>query len=330
MSNYELHQSERVNTTARTGRKFQVVIWRDRPESGTYLQRFLDLNTCYKCYAEHEGEKTGRPHFHCYCRFKTPRNWASFLKSWGENGCRIMDGDDYDNAKYISRDGTLDSFHEEGSKKRYNEQNTAVVVDGLLQSGQSIRDIIAEHVELRGYINQNKWVLQEAERAYAEKRSRECYEGPGELYPWQRHVLRRIQADPHPRHIDWYMDTQGNVGKSEMTDLLVAQHGAIEWKPTGHDRDCSFQLLNAANKKPPNLIVCDLENGEARHVCWAALERAKNGKCMTNKYEGGSYRGKRPHVLVFSNENPLSCPLTGERLHVYEIKDKDIISERTI
>ena len=93
-----------------------------------------------------------------------------------------MNGDDFDNAKYISEDSTNDTFYESGTKKRYNEQNAAVIVDSLIKDGQSLRNIIREHVELRGYINQNKWVLQQVEQDYADyaKSDNQSLMGAGE------------------------------------------------------------------------------------------------------------------------------------------------------
>lgn len=241
-----------------------------------------------------------------------------------------MMGDDHDNANYISRGGTLGSFVEDGYRKRYCEQSTAHVVEDLLKNGKSVRDIICEHVELRGYVNQNKWVLLQAERNHSKKRTRDDYEGPRELYPWQRHVVDRLELPVDPRHIEWYMDHEGNVGKTELTDLLVTKYEAIEWKPIGKDRDCSYQLLSLSGGHPPKLIVCDVENNEARNICWPAVERAKNGKCMTDKYEGGSYHGQRPRIIFFSNEDCVGCPLTGNRISVFEIRNKEITSERRI
>lgn len=314
--------------------RWQVVIWRDGDDlwkdPEVLLEKFKKTNCCYKCFAEHEGEKSGRRHYHCYLRFKTGRERAQMVKTFGQN-VRNMKGDDYDNAKYISHDGKLTSFWEEGTKKKYSEQSTAIVVDELLKSGQSILDIITEHVELRGYIGQNRWVLQQVERAYTAKRTRAEYEAPAQLYDWQQHVKDSVEGDPHPRHILWYLDTEGDCGKSEIEAYLWAKYPeAISWQPTGADRDCSLQLLRTSNGKPPKLIVVDFEGGEARNICWAALERAKNGRCITNKYEGGEYRGKRPHIVVFSNENPTGSPLTGNRLRIMKIVDKKVVEETVV
>lgn len=315
-----------MSETASTGLRWQIVIWREgemwkNPE--VLLKKFLKKPCEYKCWAEHEGRKSGKRHYHCYIRFKKAYPRAHLKTTFGEN-IRMMNGDDFDNANYISEQGTNKTFHEEGLKKKKEQQNAAVHVDDLLKSGKSLREIILEYPEHRGYIGQNRWVLQEVESGYNEQRMRNDYKAIEQLRDWQQHVLNRIAGVPDPRRIHWYVDPDGNNGKTTITDELVAVHGAVEWKPLGRDRDCSYTLLQACHKRAPKLIVCDLEAGEYKNVCWAAMERAKNGKCMTDKYEGGRYVGQRPHMLVFSNETPKGAPLTAERLMIYHVKDQKV------
>jgi hypothetical protein len=190
-----------------TALRWQVVIFREKigekdlwgnPED--LLEKFMKCNTMYKCWAKHEGKTTGRKHYHCYLRFKTGRNRQQMVKKFGEN-VRHMNGDDYDNAMYISEKGENKTFQEIGLKKRHDEQSTAVAVDELLKRGQSLRKICMEHIEYRRYINQNKWVLQEVESGYADQRARDSYVPPGELYDWQQHAISILDGDIHPRHI---------------------------------------------------------------------------------------------------------------------------------
>jgi len=120
------------------------------------------------------------------------------------------------------------------------------------------------------------------------------------------------------------MDRKGDSGKTAMSRYLEFTKDAIQWKPIGEDKDCSHRLLQETDEVPPSLIVCDLEGNEGRKVCWAALERAKNGECTSCKYEGGRYVGKRPHIIVFSNENQMGAPFTSNRLRITEIIDKQL------
>lgn len=316
-----------------SGMRWQVVIWRegemwDKPDK--LLEKFLKTKALYKCYAEHIGEKSGKKHFHCYLRFSHPRKREALMVTFGQN-IRKMDGDDYDNAKYISEDGKNESFWEEGTKKRFNEQQTYIIIDELLKSGKSLHDIIIEYPQYRGYCNQNKWVLGMVDNAYSRKRERDDIEVPEQLYPWQQHVLRMLELPAHPRHIYWYMDCDGDQGKSVMDDILFKNQAAVSWMPTGDDAHSSQQLLERTNGRAPENIVIDLAAGDARKICWAAVERAKNGRAEGQMFKcERSYRGKRPRIFVFSNENPTGCPLTANRIVLYKIVNKEISEESVI
>ena len=310
-----------------TSKKFSIVIAREgenlygNPE--ILLEKFTKLNAEYKCWAEHIGKKTGFRHYHCYVRFKTGRCRSQMVKKFGQN-VRHLNGDDFDNAKYIGEQENATNFHEEGLKKKNEEQNAGVHVRKLIEDGKSVFEIIGEHPEYHGYINQNKWVLGQYEEYQSLKRTRDDYEHPGELYEWQRDVLSRVEGKPHPRHILWYMDSEGDIGKSELAELLVSKHGAIEWDPTGDNKEAAQKLLSATKGKAPKLIVCDLENDTANKVSWNTVEKAKNGKCQTGRYDCKAYRGPRPHIVMMSNENAIGCPLTSNRLVLLEVRDKKI------
>lgn len=312
-----------------TALRWSIVIAREgdnlyeKPE--ILLEKFAKLRAEYKCWAEHVGKKTGFRHYHCYVRFKTPRYRTQLVKKFGQN-VRHLNGDDFDNAKYIGEQENATNFQEEGLKKKKDEQNAGVHVRKLIEDGKSVFEIIGEHPEYHGYINQNKWVLGQYEEYQSLKRARDDYEHPGELYEWQRDVLSRVEGKPHPRHILWYMDTEGDIGKSELAELLVSKHGAVEWDPTGDNKEAAQKLMSATKGKPPKMIVCDLEKDTANKVCWNAVEKAKNGKCQTGRYDCKAYRGQRPHIVMMSNENATGCPLTSNRLVLLEVREKKISS----
>lgn len=300
--------------------------WKD-PEA--LLAAFMKKPAEYKCYAEHIGKKSGFRHYHCYLRTKNPITRTSLVKTFGQN-VRFVNGDDYDQEKYIGGQ-TAGVFWEDGIKKHYSEQAAHVTVDNLLKKGQSLVDIAVENVELRSYINQNKWVLQLVAAEYNKKRAREEIEVPEKLYPWQQHVVDQLSEPVHPRHIYWYMDDDGDQGKSALDDWLFKYKNIVAWMPTGDDQHASEQLDKKTRGVPPENLVIDLSAGEARRISWPTVERAKNGRCERFMFNcDGGYRGKRPRIFVFSNENPTGCPLTANRVKLYRIKDKRIVEETII
>lgn len=290
----------------------------------------MKINCHYKCYAEHEGRKSGRKHFHCYIRFKCPRARAQMVKTFGQN-VRNMNGDDFDNAKYISEDGANKTFWEEGIKKRHNEQNAAVTVDQLLKSGKSLRDIIKEHVELRSYINQNKWVLQGVEEDYARDRYKADYDRIDEPYDWQQHVLDQLGEPIHPRHILWYFDPEGDIGKSSIADELSVTHGAMKWNPVGKDSSSvAYNFAKKAKRERPSTIIADIKKEDYKNIQWGVIEASKDGHVESEKYDGIEWRDKRPRSIVFSNDNPTGCALTKNRVRLFTVMDKKVVGDTVI
>lgn len=314
--------------------RWQVVIWRDGEnlwgEPEALLEKFHKANCAYKCYAEHEGRKSGRKHYHCYMRFKTARQRQQMNKLFGAN-VRHMNGDDFDNAKYISEDGANKTFCEEGTKKRHNEQNAAVTVDTLLKSGQSIRDIIKDHVELRAYINQNKWVLQSVEEEYARDRYKADYVGINKPYDWQQHVLDQLGEPIHPRHILWYFDAEGDIGKSSLADELSVKHGVMKWNPAGKDTSgVAYNFAKKAKRERPSTIVADIKKEDYKHIQWSVVEASKDGHVESEKYDGIEWRDKRPRSIIFSNDNPTGCALTKNRVRLFTVKDNQVTGDDII
>ena len=304
---------------AKEGKK----LWADPEE---LFAKFLKRKAEYKCWAEHVGTKSGFKHYHCYIRFKTSYPRVDLVRTFGEN-VRFMNGDDFANAAYIAETerGGNNTFQEEGIKKTKEQQNAGAHVRKLIEDGLPLFEIIGQYPEYHSFINQNKWVLGQYQEYHNRKRFRADYKAPGELFEWQRHVLRRLEGKPHPRHIHWYMDTEGDIGKSELADLLETQHDAIEWSPLGDDKEASQRLYSETKGIPPSIIVCDIEKEAAKDISWVTIERAKSGKCKTGRYNCPGYKGKRPHIVMFTNDSSARCTLTKNRLVTHIVKNKKVM-----
>lgn len=316
--------------SGKTALRFQVVIWREGDnmfrDPDVLLSRLMSEKTEYKCYAEHTGEKSQKKHYHCYLRYKTPRKLAQLVSKYG-NGVEVMEGDDYANHDYI-KNQSPDTFVEIGFKKKKTEKSGYAEFCEEIRNGKSIQQIIMEREELGPIYGRNRHALAIFSEGMARKRCRDDYEGIEELRPWQRHVIDRIEEPVHPRHILWYVDSEGGCGKSTLSRYLLERHNAVIWCPIGKREDVTFQLWKQSNGRPPALIVCELENKKVREISWEALEMAKNGMLSTAKYEGGFYAGQRPHIIIFSNEDPIGNPFTLDRIRVFTIKDGFITSAR--
>lgn len=304
-----------------TALKFQIVIWRegehlfDDPEK--LLNMFIKENSAYKCWAEHIGNKTGKKHYHCYLRYKSARKVSQLVAKWGQ-GVKVMTAGDHENAFYIHK-GSPETFTEDGIRKGLTEQNKVVEFRALIDTGLSVRQIVHQHAEYVETYSRHKHAMAIYEQESLAKRVKLSYQRPEQLREWQQHVIDRINEPIHPRHILWYVDYRGGSGKSTMADYLEFIHGGVPMKPCGKDDDICYTLLRDTYGQAPKLVICDVDNRSVRDLNWRVLEQTKNGRCCTHKYEGGRYVGQRPHLIVFSNEDPFGHPFTNDRIRILSL-----------
>lgn len=133
-----------------------------------------------------------------------------------------------------------------------------------------------------------------------------------------------MQQKPDPRKVIWYVDTQGNTGKSTMKSLLVRQHNA--YYATGKCQDMYY----AYNKQP--IVIFDIPRTHEGHVNYTAIEDFKNGMVFSTKYESKAKVFKKPHVVIFSNFEPNQLSLSQDRWDIRYIDNvsKTVLSEKPI
>jgi hypothetical protein len=101
------------------------------------------------------------------------------------------------------------------------------------------------------------------------------------LHGWQQDAITNIiSTDPDPRHVHWFYDLLGGVGKSFMVDYLVAFHSCICFT-NGKMAD----IAHAYNYHP--LVIFDLARTQEDKLdaVYMAVESFKNGSIFSPKYE---------------------------------------------
>jgi hypothetical protein len=147
------------------------------------------------------------------------------------------------------------------------------------------------------------------------------------LRPWQKTIADKYQepADMFDRVINWYWETEGNIGKSVICKYFVDQKRAIII--SGKGNDCLYAIQQYVEKNEgegPDIIIMDIPRSVGEYVSYNAIESAKNGCFFSGKYEGGMVRYNTPHIIVFSNEEPEWDKMSQDRWNVVEITDKMI------
>lgn len=131
------------------------------------------------------------------------------------------------------------------------------------------------------------------------------------LRPWQSHLANILRGEPDPRKIIFYIDPQGNAGKSFFIRYWAS-----------HYPDDTLVLIRGAQRQMfynydgQRYVFFDLtrsEDPEHQQLPYQAIETIKNGFRPTSMYGKRSQFYIIPHLVVMMNENPDETKLSRDR-----------------
>jgi len=141
-----------------------------------------------------------------------------------------------------------------------------------------------------------------------------------QLYDWQKHILKGLEADPDDRTVFWYWSEKGGVGKTQFCKYLTYHHGAICVHGKGADVRNGVLEYCKANQATPDLILYPIPRCyDSNYVSYEALENIKDMYFYSGKYEGGMVLGNSPHLIVFANMPPDELKMSSDRWKVVRI-----------
>lgn len=141
--------------------------------------------------------------------------------------------------------------------------------------------------------------------------------------PWQAEVLTMVAEEPDDRTIVWLWEPTGNAGKSALSKLLCAKHGAIVC--AGKAADMKFQIAQC--KPKPKIVIFDVPRSNTDWISYTGIEEIKNGCFASSKYESGMVLMNSPHILVYSNQRPDTHKMSADRWKIGQIVDQAIVWE---
>ncbi len=144
-----------------------------------------------------------------------------------------------------------------------------------------------------------------------------------QLYDWQKSIVALVQDEPNDRHIHWYWETVGNVGKSAMVRYLCIKHDAII--VSGKSADIKYQIKMYVDKHNtgPDIIIYDIPRTAENYVNYGALEEVKNGLFASNKYESSMIIINPPHFLCFANFEPMYNCVSLNRWKIHNLGEDE-------
>lgn len=136
--------------------------------------------------------------------------------------------------------------------------------------------------------------------------------------PWQLKIIEDLKKSPDKRKINWYWESQGNIGKSYLVKYLALTQDIII---AAGKKDNIFNQINTLLEtgKTPKVILMDVPRDSLEYINYSAIEQIKNGCLYSGKYEGGICLYKIPHVYVFANEKPNTKKLSPDRWNIVDL-----------
>lgn len=263
------------------------------------------------CWYQLERGEGGTEHYQGYLELKTPRaltvvkRFVGFSRAHLEcrRGTR-QQAIDYATKADTRVDGPWtfgDTLVEPTPGKRSDLKEFQVAV----KEGMSIADARELYVEVAA--RYPKFFREE----FNQRRIRELPESnfvPRE--GWQRQLCDRLNEEPSPRKVHWYVDLVGNTGKS--TVALGIKEAYIV---TGGKHEDIFYAYNFEKT-----VVFDWPRAKADTFPYAVVESFKNGYFLSTKYECEARRFRVPHVVVFANFEPDRKELSADRWDVHNLR----------
>lgn len=151
----------------------------------------------------------------------------------------------------------------------------------------------------------------------------------GKFYNWQKVVFHIAMGKPDDRSIHWFYDTKGNRGKTQLTRMLLANHGKeVGVIPcVGTSNQLVSAIINMGMRKTYILDIPRAKSGGSWDDRIADLmltiESIKNGLLVSAMYgKLNQLLMPHPNVIVFSNYD-----LNGLSPDRWKKYDMDTMSE---
>lgn len=127
-----------------------------------------------------------------------------------------------------------------------------------------------------------------------------------ELRPWQKKIEDECLTEPDDRHIHWFINPRGNIGKTVFAKYMAVRHGATVLT-NGKTADLAYICDS------PTIVIFNLARSAEDHFNYQALESIKDGMILSAKYESRMKLFNPPHVIVLANWGPDTEALSIDR-----------------
>jgi hypothetical protein len=146
------------------------------------------------------------------------------------------------------------------------------------------------------------------------------------MRPEQLAIADKFTEREHPlfgRVIYWFWEEKGNWGKSMTSTYMIDQMDAFEVSGKGADVLCGISTMIEKSGECPPIIIYDIPRSCGDYVSYQSIEKIKDGKFFSGKYESGMVRFNKPHIICFANQPPDMTKLSTDRWVVENLDNAD-------
>jgi len=136
---------------------------------------------------------------------------------------------------------------------------------------------------------------------------------------WQQSILDLIKTEPNRRTINWFYEETGNIGKTFLTRFLDWKNRVIIVNGKQSDVFNGIKTYLDTTKTQPEIVIVDIPRTNENFVCYGSMEKIKDGLLYSGKYEGGTVRLTKLHLIVFANFHPDETKLSIDRWNIVKL-----------
>lgn len=270
----------------------------------------------YCVFGREVAPTTGTPHLQGFVVFNNARAFnAVRTRLRGRGHWTITRGSPTQASEYCKKDGDF-------------------VERGVLPAGQGFRSDLRQLQEwVDEFIVNNRRAPTDAEwarhqfaafvrypRIVEASRLRAAVEVPpvlrqGEPRAWQLHLANELSMEADDRTIIFYVDEDGNTGKTWFAQWLFTQRNDdVQLLGVGKRDDMAYMV-----DETKCIFLIDVKRGGMEFLQYSILEQLKDRCVISPKYQSrAKILMKVPHVVVFCNERPDATKLSADRVHIVE------------
>ncbi len=268
----------------------------------------------YLIFGKEIGEIKKTPHLQGYVVWNNAKNMAACKKSLGSNTIHleIARGTSKQSQKYCSKEGDFFEFGEPPS------QGKRVDLDNIMVASKEIKDLrklILTYSEQGQVLTYQQLQVGEIYcDIYKEEEARdELVEDfkNAELRGWQIRALEKLD-EQNDRQILWYVDSEGNHGKTFLAKYLVSRGNCFLVR-NGKTADISFSY------NYEDIVAFDFVRQKEDTINYGVIEAFKDGYLFSPKYKSKSKTFRSKKVIIFSNFYPDRSKLSSDRWQIIRL-----------